>query len=76
MNDSYLIFCHKKDIFTIMFAIFSFANFRSIVVCEKKNYLCYAINEFENVKSINCLKKYERYLAIIKNHNSNQEINV
>ncbi len=76
MNDNYLIFCHKRDIFIIMFAIFSFVDFRFIIVCEEKNYLCYAIDEFENVKSINCLKKYERYLAIIKNYDSNQEINV
>jgi len=76
MNDNYLIFCHKKDTPTMMFAISSFVDFRSIVVCKKKNYLCYAIDKFENVKSINCLKKYEKYLAIIKNHDSNQEINV
>ena len=54
-----------------MFAISLFVDFRFIVVYKKKNYLYYAIDEFENIKSINCLKKYKRYLAIIKNSNSN-----
>jgi len=59
-----------------MFAIFSFVNFRFIIVCKKKNYLCYTIDKFENAKLINFLKKYKKYLAIIKSYNSNQEINV
>jgi hypothetical protein len=54
-----------------MFAISLFVDFRSTIIYKKKNYLYYIINKFENIKLINYLKKYKRYLAIVKNYSSN-----